>query len=110
MTDLNRIMSAIVAPLIQHAKHKAALDDFDGDRRGIAQAVYDAKRDIIRAVLEAIREPTDGQLARVHGKRGKGCHKVYSAMIDQLIKELETDLVAAHVLATGDAPQAQFRG
>ena len=65
----------------------------------------------LEAHLAKVRVPADTQ-GRVFGAAGQlECSWVLNGgWYSHQRLELETDLIAAHVLATGDAPSAQFLG
>jgi len=55
--DVDMVLSdrRVLAALEKHAEIQADFDDFDGDRRGISQHLWDAKVEIVKSVSHALQ-------------------------------------------------------
>lgn len=100
---IEHVAQGLSSALKKYAEVSADYNEFDGDRRSIAAHLFEAKQDVSRAAyrasLEAIREPTEATQVAGHrvrsrhldGEPSPGTDEIYTAMIDQLIKELDHD-------------------
>ena len=84
--DADMVLSdrRVLAALEKHAEIQADFDDFDGDRRGISQHLWDAKVEIVESVSHALQHCPSGQ-------ERKGCgNLVPRVKIDQPRKKPQT--------------------
>ena len=59
----------VLAALEKHAEIQADFDDFDGDRRGISQHLWDAKSEIVKSVARALQSRSLGHQKRERNPR-----------------------------------------